>query len=256
MPKSCDIYYDDTTIKITIDGDVYKSTDYTTPTDVFSLASYTLANITGTWFSYNGSYILYYTSDKYLVGFPLSLGLPCMRSSVTYSSVNYVSWSKYSQSICVSVNDGVYIYNYMLGEIEYIANAYRVFYIYDGPVVIKSTDKTVLLNKDGAYYTYIVDDIDFSKNVEFDYVTEWIYYVTLDGNLKRMRFVQSSDGYILEYLDTGITGVNDIYKITYDYVVLIVDARLTSYTKNGFVAVSDYPLPYIDSGSVVFRCLI
>jgi hypothetical protein len=252
MPKSCDIYYDDTTIKITIDGAVYKSTDYTTPIDIFSLASYTLANITGTWFSYNGSYILYYTSDKYLVGFPLSLGLPCMRSSVTYSSVNYVSWSKYLQNICVSVNDGVYIYNYMLGEIEYIANAYRVFYIYDGPVVIKSTDKTVLLNKDGEYYTYIVDDIDFSKNVEFDYVTEWIYYVTLDGNLKKMRFVQSSDGYILEYLYTGITNVNDIYKITYDYVVLIVDARLTSYTKNGFVAVSDYPLPYIDSGNVVF----
>ena len=252
MPKSCDIYYDDTTIKITMDGAIYKNTDYTTPTNVFSLASYTLANITGTWFSYNGSYVLYYTSDKYLVGFPLALGLPCMRSSVTYSSVDYVSWSKYSQSIYVSVNEGVYIYNYMLGEIEYIANAYRVFYIYDGPVVIKSTDKTVLLNKDGAYYTYIVEDIDFSKNVEFDYVTEWIYYITLDGNLKKMRFIQASDGYIIEYLDTGITNVNDIYKITYNYVVLIVDARLTSYTKNGFVAVSDYQLPYINSGSVVF----
>jgi hypothetical protein len=252
MPKSCDVYYDDTTIKITIDGSVYKNTDYTTPTNVFSLASYTLSNITSTWFSYNGSYILYYTSDKYLVGFPLSLGLPCMRSSVTYSSVNYVSWSKYSQSICVSVNEGVYIYNYMLGEIEYIANAYRVFYIYDGPVVIKSTDKTVLLNKDGTYYMYIVDDIDFSKNIEFDYVTEWVYYITLDGNLKRMRFVQSGDEYILEYLNTGITNVNDIYKITYDYVILIVDAKLTSYTKNGFVAVSDYPLPYINSGNIVF----
>jgi hypothetical protein len=252
MPKSCDVYYDDTVIKITIDGAVYKSTDYITPTDIFSLASYTLANITSTWFSYNGSYILYHTSDKYLVGFPLSLGLPCMRSSVTYSSVNHVSWSKYSQNIYVSVNEGVYIYNYMLGETEYIANAYRVFYIYDGPVVIKSTDKTVLLNKDGIYYVYVVDDIDFSKNIGFDYVTEWIYYITLDGNLKRMRFIQSGDEYILEYLDTGITNVNDIYKITYDYVILIVDAKLTSYTKNGFVAVSNYPLPYINSGNVVF----
>ena len=252
MPKSCDVYYDDTVIKITIDGSVYKSTNYITPTNIFSLAAYTLANITSTWFSYNGSYILYYTSDKYLVGFPLSLGLPCMRTSVTYTSVNYVSWSKYSQSIYVSVDGGVYLYNYMLGETEYIANAYRVFYIYDGPVVIKSTDKTVLLNKDGAYYTHIVADIDFSKNVEFDYTTEWVYYVTLGGNLKRMRFIQSDDEYVLEYLDTGITNVNDIYKITYNYVILIINARLTSYTKEGFVAVSDYPLPYINSGDVVF----
>ena len=194
----------------------------------------------------------YHTSDKYLVGFPLSIGIPCMRSSVTYSLINHVSWSKYAQQISVAVDTGVYIYNYMLGEKEYIAGAYRVFYIYEGSVVIKSTDNSVLLNKDGIYYKYIVEDIDFSKCIEFDYITEWMYYVTLDGNLKRMRYVQSTSGYELEFLDTGVSSVNNIYKITFDYVILIINAELTTYTKNGFVAVSDYPLPYINSGNVVF----
>ncbi|NIA10721.1 MAG: hypothetical protein GWP10_13585, partial [Nitrospiraceae bacterium] len=252
QPKSCNVYYDDTIIKITIDGKVYKSTNYITPIYSFSLVDYTLDNIASTWFSYNGSYILYYTSDKWLVGFPLSLGIPCMRTSVTYISVNYVSWSKYAQNIYVSVNDGVYVYNYMLGEVEYIANAYRVFYIYEGPIVIKSTDSSIMLNKDNVYYTYIIDDMDFSKNVEFDYITEWIYYVTLNGNLKRVHFIQSGNKYVLEYLDTGITNVNDIYKITYDYIILLVNAELTSYKKNGFISVSNYPLPYINSGNVVF----
>lgn len=250
--KSCDVYYDDTIIKITIDGNVYKSTDYTTPINTFDLTGYSLANISNAWFSYNGSYILYYTSDKYLVGFPLSIGLPCMRSSVSYSSVNHVSWSKYAQQISVSVDNGVYVYNYMLGETDHVLNAYRIFYIYAGPIVIKGTDSSVFLNNDGVYYTYTVDDIDFSKNIEFDYVTEWIYYITLSGNLKMMRYIQTESTYELEFIDTGITGVNDIYKITFDYILLIVNANLTSYTKNGFISVSDYPLPYINSGDVVF----
>jgi len=252
LSKSCDVYYDNNTIKVTIDGSVYNSFNYITPTHVFSLTGYSLANVTGSWFAYNGSYVLYHTSDKYLVGFPLSLGIPCMRSSVIYSSINHVAWSKYAQQMFVSTDKGVYVYNYVLGEEDYIANAYRIFYIYEGFVVIKSTNSSVLLSNDGVYYNYTVDDIDFSKNVEFDYNTEWIYYVTLNGNLKRMRYVQSNLGYELEFLDTGVAGVNDIYKITFDYVILIVDSKLTTYTKEGFVAVSDYPLPYINSGNVVF----
>jgi len=252
FPKSCDIYYDDTIIKITIDGYVYESTNYVTPINVFGLVGYTLANVAGTWFSYNGAYILYYTSDKYLVGFPLSIGIPCMRSSVTYSSVNYVSWSKYAQRISVVVDEGVYIYDYMLGEEEYVAGAYRVFYIYAGPVIIKSTDNSVLLNKDGVYYTYIVDDIDFNKNIEFDYVTEWMYYVTLDGNLKRMRYIQSEFGYELEFLDIGISNVTNIFKVTYNYIILIINSDFVIYNKVGFIAISNYPFPSISSGSVVF----
>jgi len=252
LSKSCDVYYDNDVIKVTVDGSVYNSTNYITPINVFDLTGYTLANVVKTWFSYNGSYILYYTSDKYLVGFPQHLGIPCMRASVVYSSVNHVSWDKYAQRLSVAVDEGVYVYNYMLGEEDYVINAYRIFSIYYGSVVIKNSDSSVLLNKDGVYYNYTVDDIDFSKCIEFDYVTEWMYYVTLGGNLKRMRFVESNSGYELEFLDTGIDKVNDIYKITYDYVILIVDSNLSIYTKNSFIAVSNYPLPYINSGNVVF----
>ena len=76
------------TVKLFVDGSVYKSTNYTTPTDIFSLTGYSLSSVTSTWFSYNGAYILYHTSDKYLVGFPLSIGIPFVISKDEIRVIN------------------------------------------------------------------------------------------------------------------------------------------------------------------------
>ena len=187
MNKSCAVYYDKDRYLVTFDGKVYMNGDYLHPVYSFGMLSYQLSDVIGTWFSSKGTFVLYYTSEGFLVGFPLGLGYACSTVTVRFTVVYEVFWEFDKDYFSVSTDYGVFIFNYKLGFIESNNDYIHCIFMPKFNICITAMGEVHAVSKNWLEH-FVVDVTDLSAftDIKVDYQELEVYYIsTVDNELKK-----------------------------------------------------------------------
>ncbi len=252
---SCAVYYDSDVYKVTFDGKVYINGAYGEDLEVytFSLLSYDLEDIRQTWFSPNGSFILYWLLDGRLAAFPLGLGYACSVASVRFNIITGITWNIYSDEFSVCTDQGIFTYNYRLGLISIVTEYSYILYSVYGEITIDESGAATLVRDNGVNrYRSDVIDIDVGKDVYHDYRSGWVYYISYNnGQLKKFR-LEFIDKLITHIADFDIFEVTKIESVSPTAIAVLSNGKLVILSNNGNI-VNDYSYVNKESGGIVYH---
>ena len=252
--NSCAVYYDDEVYKVTLDGNVYYNSDFSNPNYTFDIISYALTGIKQTWFSYNGTFILYMLNDGYMAGFPLGLGYACSRVKPSFSFIYDVVWNKFIDSFSLRTDVGVMEFNYKLGVTYKSTNYIYKFYTDTCVVYVKQNSECEIVSNDYLYtFTHLISNLDSSKRIVHDYNSDFLFYVdNISGTLRKLSFVIINGDIDICDDSVGISNITEIESVSRRYIVVNRFNKLVVLTNNGGI-LSEYDVVNKDSGGLVFH---